>query len=256
MMNKNKNPLFLTHILLLVLPMTLLLSACGGQRERNADIPTEKEAIAYVEKEMGIIHANVLDVQDVRNKGSEYYEIDAVYTMTGDRGINFRTIRCYDYDTLFGTGYHYLWMTDYGDAVLTDYLKDHPLPAGFSYSEGSFGWHNYGASAFFGDQKQIWFTFTSDEEYEARLDDIEAWLNEWLAYERQYLAAGKDPQIRVAACRPKDDTMNYDIQLYRDFGYEKDTFHAAAADGETYRWSSFRKAMEAGYESQKKLKMK
>lgn len=244
-------------VISLMVSMVLALSACGGQRERNADIPAKEEVKAYAENEMGIRGVSVTDVQDVRSKGSEYYEIDAVYTISCDRGVDFRVIRCYDYDTLFGTGYHYGWMSDYGDAVINDYLKDHTLPAGVSYSEGPFNWHNYGAGAFFGDEKkQIWFAFTSDEEFADRLDDIEAWLTEWLSYERQYLAAGKDPQIRVAAYRAQDDTMNYPILMYRDFGYEKDTFHAIGADGETYRWSSFRKAMETEYGSKKKLMMK
>lgn len=35
-----------------------------------------------------------------------------------------------------------------------------------------------------------------------------------------------------------------------------DMFHVFGEDGSTYKWSSFREAMTAEYESQKKLKMK
>ena len=71
-----------------------------------------------------------------------------------------------------------------------------------------------------------------------------------------YLTDGSDPQIQVIAYRPQDDTMNYSIQIYRSFGYKKDSFHSLGEDGETYTWDSFKKAMSAGYNAQKKLKMK
>ncbi|MCR5095041.1 MAG: hypothetical protein K6B72_13820 [Lachnospiraceae bacterium] len=85
---------------------------------------------------------------------------------------------------------------------------------------------------------------------------ISALLDDWLSYERQYLAQGKDPVIQVIAQRQQDETMNYSIRLYRTFGYDKDSFHTIGEDGQTYRWSSFRKAMETGYKAKKELVMK
>ncbi len=245
-----------TVVILSILILSLFMSACGS-RERDQDIPTEDEAAAYAEKEMGIKGVRVLDVQDVRNGGAEYYEIDAVYSMTGDRGIEFTLLRSCDFDTLFGTGYHYNWWDDYSDTALEDYLREHALPEGVFFSEGPYGRSNYGASAYFGsERKTIWFEFASDKEYGYYLDILEPWLNDWVSFEKQYLAEGKAPRMRVAAYRPQDDTMNYSIQVYREFGYDKDSFHVLGEDGETYRWASFQKAMKTEYESQRKLKMK
>ena len=162
-------------------------------------------------------------------------------------------IRGCETDTLFGTGYYYRWLTDYSDLALEDYLKDHPLPNGIAYSEGPFGQGNYGASSYFGDKtKQIWFEFSSDEEFEDCLDELEPWLDKWLKSERKYLSDGKDPIIRVSAYREKDNEFDV-IMLFRVFGYEKDSFHKIGEDGQTYKWDSFRKAMEAGYEAKKEL---
>ena len=233
---------------------TLLLSACGGQKERAQDIPTAEEALAVAENEMGINGAEVLNVRDVRNEGGEYYGIDAIYTMKCDRIDEFTLLRSWSYDALFWGGYYYSWITDYSDQVLEDYLKEHSLPEGVSYSEGPYAQASYGAQSFFSRKgKQIWFDFNSDEEFEDYLDILGPWLDEWLSWERRYLARGKDPRIQVAAHRPQDDTMNYSILVYRTFGYEKDSFHILGEDGQTYRWSSFQKAMKEGYRAKKNL---
>lgn len=237
--------------------MLLLLSSCGGQKERNKDIPTKEEAVSFVEDEMGIKGASVLSMQDVRNKGAEYHDIDAVYTMTGDRGKEFTLLRSCSYDSLFGTGYFYGWTDDYSDVIIQDYLSDHPMPEGIYYSEGPYPRYEYGAREFFGNTRNvIWFEFADDEEFEEYLDALEPWLNEWLSHERQYLFEGKDPILRVTAYRPQDESMRSIIQVVREFGHDNDSFHFIGADGETYRWSSFRKAMDKGYGSQKKLMMK
>ena len=244
-------------ILLSVCALSLVCSACGGQHERTKDIPAKTEAQEAAETEFGIKGAKVLEVRDVRNEGGEYYGIDAIYTMTCDRIDTFTVLRSWNYDTLFWGGYSYGWITDYSDLVLEDYLSDHPLPGGIVYSEGPYAESNYGAQRYFGSQsKQIWFDFTSDEEFKDDLNVIASWLDDWLSYERQYLTEGKDPKIQIVAQRPQDDTMNYSIRLYRTFGFEKDSFHKIGEDGQTYRWSSFQKAMEAGYEAKKRLVMK
>ena len=237
--------------------LMVLLTACGGQKERDPDIPTEDEAVRAIEEEMGIQGATVLSMQDVRGAGSEYHGIDAVYTMTGDRGLEFTVLRSCEYDALFGLGYYYGWKTDYSDVALTDYMKDHPLPDGVYYSDEENIVHSYGASRYFESaDDQIWFEFTSDEEFEHYLDILEPWLNEWVKYERKFLAKGKDPLICVGAHRPQDGSMNYNIYVYCLFGYDKDSFHIIGANGNTYRWSSFRKAMEADYEARKRVSMK
>lgn len=235
----------------------MLLTACGGQKERAKEIPTEAEALASAEAEWGIRDAEVLDVRDVRNEGGEYYGIDAIYTMKSDRLDEFTVLRSWSYDSLFWGGYYYNWLTDYSDLVMADYIQTHPLPEGISYSECSYAQSDYGARSYFGEKgQQIWFEFTSDDEFEGYLDAITPWMDEWLSYERQYLTAGKAPVIEVIAYRPQDDTMNYSIVLYRTFGYEKDSFHTIGEDGQTYRWTSFKKAMEAGYKAKKRLVMK
>ena len=237
--------------------LSLLLCACGGQSERNAEIPTKEEAADYAENELGIKGASVSKVQDVSKEGGDYYEIDAIYTMTSDRGLDFELLRTYDYDTLFGGGYYYNWITDYYDVAMEDYLEDHPLPKGVSFSEGTVPRHNSGARRYLGNSvKQIWFDFTTDEEFEDYIDALEAWLDDWVTYEKQFLAKGKDPVMYVAAFKAQDDTMKSSIQIYRHFGYEDDSFSSIAEDGETYRWSSFKKAMQAGYEAKKKLMLK
>ena len=246
-----------TSVVFGICVMAMILSSCGGQRERAKDIPTEAEALSAVTDEVGIKDAKVLDVRDVRNEGKDYYGIDAVYTIGCDRLDEFTLLWSWSLDTLFTGRYYYRWITDYSDLVLEDYLKEHPLPVGVSYSESPYARSNYGAQRFFGErEKQIWFEFTSDEEFEEYLDCLKPWLDEWLSYERQYLSAGKDPVIQVFANRPQDETMDYSIQVYRTFGYDKDSFHRLGEDGETYKWSSFKKAMEAGYKARKDLVMK
>ena len=206
--------------------LALVLVACGGRKTRIQDIPTEDEAKSAVEKETGIRGVRVLDVQDVREGGAEYYGIDAVYTMTCDRGIVFTVLRSCEYDTLFGTGYHYRWISDYSDAVMEEYLRDHPLPEGISWSEGPYGRHNYGASAYFGEQDDVlWFTFASDEEFEDYLDTLEPWLDGWFDGEKAYFSEGKSPHVRVVAYRPQDETMKSVILISRAFGYDKDSFY-------------------------------
>ncbi|MCR5267806.1 MAG: hypothetical protein K6E16_04760 [Lachnospiraceae bacterium] len=243
--------------LLSICILSAILSACGGQDKRAADIPTEQEALAAAENEFGIRGAKVLNVRDVRNEGSEYYGIDAIYTMASDRIREFTILRTWTYDALFWGGYYYSWITDYSDLVCDDYVKDHPLPEGIVYSVSPYARSDYGAKNYFQEEnKQIWFDFDSDEVFEERLDALEPWLDEWLSYERQYLTQGKDPHVQVVAHRAQDNTMNFSIQLYRTFGYEKDSFHTAGEDGETYRWDSFQKAMRAGYLAKKKLVMK
>ncbi len=242
--------------IVLICIVSVLLSACTGQSKRSDSIPSEAEALSEVSGEMGIKGAKVLDIQDVRNE-KDYYGIDAVYTISCDRLDEFTLLRSWVYDSLFDAGYYYGWTTDYSDLVMEDYLKDHPLPDGIFYSEGPYAQAGYGAQRFFGEKsRQIWFDFNSDEEFEDYLAALEPWLDDWLLYERQFLAPGKDPRIQVAAVRPKDDTMNFSIQLYRTFGYEEDSFHMIGEDGETYTWSSFRKAMENGYKAKKDLMMK
>ncbi len=246
-----------TFVIVAVCTLSLFLLSCGGQNERAKDIPTQAEALETATHDMGIIGAKVLAAEDVRAKGSEYYGIDAVYTMSCDRIDEFTLLRSWTYDTLFWGGYSYNWITDYSDVVMEDYLKDHALPDGIFYSEGPYARSNYGAQRFFSKSgKQIWFEFSSDEEFESYLDKLQPWLDEWLSFERSYLTDGSDPQIQVIAYRPQDDTMNYSIQIYRSFGYKKDSFHSLGEDGETYTWDSFKKAMSAGYNAQKKLKMK
>ncbi|MBR4168463.1 MAG: hypothetical protein IKR47_01885 [Lachnospiraceae bacterium] len=246
-----------TFVIVAVYTLSLFLLSCGGQNERAKDIPTQAEALETATHDMGIIGAKVLAAEDVRAKGSEYYGIDAVYTMSCDRIDEFTLLRSWTYDTLFWGGYSYNWITDYSDVVMEDYLKDHALPDGIFYSEGPYARSNYGAQRFFSKSgKQIWFEFSSDEEFESYLDKLQPWLDEWLSFERSYLTDGSDPQIQVIAYRPQDDTMNYSIQIYRSFGYKKDSFHSLGEDGETYTWDSFKKAMSAGYNAQKKLKMK
>ncbi|MBO4903389.1 MAG: hypothetical protein J5518_11405 [Lachnospiraceae bacterium] len=239
----------------MILP--LVLAACGGQNKRAGDIPTEVEALEAAEQEFGIKGAQVLSVRDVRNEGSEYYGIDAIYTMTCERIGEFSVLRAFTYDSLFWGGYTYSWITDYSDLVLQDYLKDHPLPDGIAYSEGPYAQSNYGAHKYFGEKsRQIWFDFHSDEEFEDRLNALQPWLDDWLSHERACLLQGKDPKIKVIAQRPQDETMQYSIRLQRIFGFDKDSFHMLGEDGQTYRWSSFQKAMEAGYKARKKLVMK
>ena len=244
-------------ILLSAAVLMILLTSCGGQRERDPDIPTEAETLEAVEKEMGIKGAEVLSVQDVRNAGADYYGIDAIYTMTSDRGLEFTVLRSCEYDSLFGLGYYYGWKTDYSDLVLSDYMKDHPLPDGVNYSDEANIVHSYGASRYFESaDRQIWFEFASDEEFERYIDVLEPWLNEWLNVERKFMVRGKDPILCVGAYKVQDDTMDYPIYIYRLFGYEKDSFHIIGADGNKYRWSSFRRAMESDYEARKELSMK
>lgn len=246
------------HITILsICILSLLLTACGGQKVREKDIPTAEDALAVVESEMGIAGAVVLDMQDARGAGPDYDGIESVYLMTSDRGLEFALLRCCEYDSLFGTGYFYSWITDYSDIVIRDYLRNHPLPVGIDYSDGSYSGYNTGVRHLFGEyDREIRFDFTSDAEFEDCLDDLEPWLEKWLSFERQFMVSGKDPQIRVSAYRAQDDTMNYSIQVSRTFGYDKDSFHVFGEDGSTYKWSSFREAMTAEYESQKKLKMK
>ena len=246
-----------TIITLIAALLMIFLTSCGGQKERDPDIPTEAEAVRAIEKEMGIKGATVLSMQDVRGAGPEYNSIDAIYTMTCDRGVEFTVLRSCEYDTLFGLGYYYGWKTDYNDIVLSDYLQEHPLPDGVYYSDEANIAHAYGAVRYFDcADRQIWFYFDSDEEFEHYLDELEPWLNGWLESERKYLAKGKDPIICVGAYRSRDDSEDYLIYVYRLFGYEKDSFHIIGADGNTYRWSSFRRAMESDYEARKQLTMK
>ena len=248
------------HKMIITLSAALLmifLTACGGQKERDPDIPTEDEAVRAIEEEMGIKGATVLSMEDVRGAGSEYHSIDAIYTMTSDRGLEFTVLRSCEYDSLFGLGYYYGWETDYSDVVLSDYLEEHPLPDGVYYSDESNIAHAFGAVRYFESaDRQIWFNFESDEEYEHYLDVLEPWLNEWLESERKYMEKGKDPIICVGAYKKRDDLSVDLIYVYRLFGYEKDSFHIIGADGNKYRWSSFRRAMEADYEARKQLTMK
>jgi hypothetical protein len=257
-MTRPAQPAFYRIIILLsAVVFMMLLTSCGGQKERDPDIPTEAEAIEAVEKEMGIKGATVLSVQDVRNAGHEYHSIDAIYEMTSDRGLEFTVLRSCEYDSLFGLGYYYGWKTDYSEVVLTDYMKDHPLPDGVYYSDEKNIVHDYGASTYFeGVDRQIWFEFASDEEFERYIDVLEPWLNEWLNVERKFMVRGKDPILCVGAYKVQDDTVDYPIYIYRLFGYEKDSFHIIGADGNKYRWSSFRRAMESDYEARKELLMK
>ncbi|MCR5768234.1 MAG: hypothetical protein K6G45_07080 [Lachnospiraceae bacterium] len=41
-------------VVLSICVLSLLLCACGGQSERNAEIPTKEEAADYAENELGI----------------------------------------------------------------------------------------------------------------------------------------------------------------------------------------------------------
>ena len=64
-----------TVTVLSISALAVVLSACGGQSERAGSVPTEAEAMAAVQNEIGIKDAKLLDVQDVRNEGVEYYGI-------------------------------------------------------------------------------------------------------------------------------------------------------------------------------------
>ena len=70
------------------------------------------------------------------------------------------------------------------------------------------------------------------------------------------LCEAEKPLICVGGYRPQDDHMDYNIYVYCLFGYDKDSFHIIGANGNKYRWSSFRRAMESDYEARKELSMK
>ena len=259
---KNNTRMKRNWILALSMSAMLLLSGCGlpfgTHKERAENIPTEDDVLEAAERHMGISGAQVLSEEDVRDKGIEYYGIDAIYEMTSDRGLEFIILRSYTYDTTFGTGYNYKWTTNYTDVVIEDYIKDNPLPDGCYYSDESYGYtssryFNSGASKYFGDyQNHIHFQFHSDAEFEEKIEELDKWLVEWVSYEQQFLVKGAQlPRLGVVANRPQDETMKTSIQVCVLFGYEKDS-----KDAEMYKWSSFKKGMKNAYNERKKFDMK
>ena len=196
-------------LLILSLSLTGCSHLLGGEPNRREKPPTQEEVNQFLEDTLGVEGAELIAAYNVLEGETppddrEYYGVDALYVFEHkDRGITFEVRSEYDYDGMFGTGYHYSWTSNYDRVAIQDYLEQNPLPRGVVYDI------NRGRNSRYtfldGHEPMIHFECADKDEFEEYADAVEDWLTDWMYYERSFLTNERTMNVRVTFKQPPSE---------------------------------------------------
>ena len=229
----------------------LLLTGCSyffkGEMLRRSKPPTEKETYEFIRETLGIGDAKILQSYNViedetPDDGRDYHGVDGLYVVESpSRGVTFEVRRMWDYDTLFSSGYHYKWNTNYDRTVLEDYMKTHPLPSGVIYDINKGYTSTY--DSLDGHAPMIYFECEDEADFERYVDLLDPWLKAWYDYEHEYMTNDRGLAARVVF--KQVPSAGYDHGMLGDAQLGHNKGNATA--------ETFKKAMRESYESRRKL---
>lgn len=229
--------------------LTIALTGCalGGEEKRREEIPPETKLTEFLEDTLGLKDAEIVAAYNLLEGETPpddrtYYAVDALYLLKSEsRGIEFEVRWEYNYDNLFGSGYHYFWSSNYDRVALEDYLENNPLPAGVEYDTNR--GYNSRYNMLDGHEPMIYFECEDKRDFERYVDDLEDWLKDWMKYEHKFLTNKRTLSVRVVFEQLPSE--GYDDGLLGSVQVGEKTGNATP--------ETFKRKMRKEYESRKKL---